>query len=77
MGPSMSIDGVARGSRWPCPRAAGFNGAVDEHRRSPAPIRYMAIAPPGFNGAVDEHRRSHQPGEPDRNSETVLQWGRR
>ena len=59
MGPSMSIDGVN-----PTPEPGtfdkiGFNGAVDEHRRSP---RGGGRATPGcrsFNGAVDEHRRSH------------------
>ena len=34
MGPSMSIDGVAAGREMLARSAGGFNGAVDEHRRS-------------------------------------------
>ena len=35
MGPSMSIDGVDAGLRRPAAGPRRFNGAVDEHRRSP------------------------------------------
>ena len=58
MGPSMSIDGVSPADAHRRARARGFNGAVDEHRRS------RGRSGPGcrwtscFNGAVDEHRRS-------------------
>ena len=34
MGPSMSIDGVRWITSATSARSAGFNGAVDEHRRS-------------------------------------------
>ena len=47
-------------------RSFGFNGAVDEHRRSPpSPSRSRGRATRCFNGAVDEHRRS-QEGQQDR-----------
>ena len=35
MGPSMSIDGVNENSSRNLRIAKSFNGAVDEHRRSP------------------------------------------
>ena len=37
MGPSMSIDGVNRGTMFLRSVMRCFNGAVDEHRRSPTP----------------------------------------
>ena len=59
MGPSMSIDGVYLDDQRSRMCHSCFNGAVDEHRRSPGegPASKCSVLK-RFNGAVDEHRRS-------------------
>ena len=65
MGPSMSIDGVRRGGQGRRRDEGRFNGAVDEHRRSPRrPAVPARRAPPAsmgpsmsIDGVTVEHQR--------------------
>ena len=78
MGPSMSIDGVSAGREMAESIAAGFNGAVDEHRRSrwaqrggPTP---QAAASMGPSMSIDGVPKSLPDAEA---VAALLQWGRR
>src|SRR5437660_1163492 len=57
MEPSTNVDGDASSAAAAARTSAGFNGAVDERRRSPARSGADARELNRFNGAVDERRR--------------------
>ena len=78
MGPSMSIDGVVTAWRVARRGHPGFNGAVDEHRRSRTGVdedaRRSAGASMGPSMSIDGVVAvigAHPPGP------YQLQWGRR